>query len=122
MGEMEGRLVEGHEDGKLHVLTEKNHEWIKRDQKNSPIKQVLCHKGVCLLCVKDTETHRVAIKQCQLNENKSRFLTFIPNELQLYTVSVALSKNSLYVVGGRTKSGETVNTSPVCDLTSGRCV
>ncbi|XP_062498777.1 uncharacterized protein LOC134176114 isoform X2 [Corticium candelabrum] len=120
MGEIKGRLVVGHEDGKMHILTEKRDKWTKYDRKNGSIKHVLCHKDVCLLCVKkDTETHQVVIEQYQLNENKSRFLTVIPNELQLYNVSVALSENSLYVVGGRTKSGETVNTSRVCDLTSG---
>ena len=79
MGEMEGRLVVGHEDGKLHVLTEKNHEWIKRDQKNSPIKQVLCHKGVCLLCVKDTETHRVAINVNRMTTNRDFSLLYQTN-------------------------------------------
>ena len=61
------------------------------------------------------------IEQFYLNEdNKWRFLTVLPNELQLECVSVALHDNSLYVVGGVTKSGERVNTACVCDLHSGR--
>ena len=80
----------------------------------------MCHEGVCLVCLYDGDKHQFVIKRFNLNEdNKWRFLTVLPNELQLDGVSVALHDNSLYVVGGRTKSGEKVNTVHVCDLHSG---
>ena len=120
MGEIEGRLVVGGHDGNLHVLTYEHDKWDKFVRKNGHIKNVVCHQGVCLVCVEDGDKHQFVIEQFYLNEDKKwRFFTVLPNELQLYGVSVALHDNSLYVVGGRTKSGEKVNTARVCDLHSG---
>ena len=120
MGEIEGRLVVGGVDGNLHVLTDKHDKWDKFVRKNGYIRRVVCHQGVCLVCVKDVDKHQLVIEQFYLNEDKKwRFLTVLPNELQLRGVSVALHDNSLYVVGGETKSGEIVNTARVCDLHSG---
>ncbi|XP_062523677.1 uncharacterized protein LOC134198323 isoform X2 [Corticium candelabrum] len=120
MGEIEGRLVVGCLDGNLHVLTYEHDKWDKFVRKNGHIKNVVCHQGVCLVCVEDGDKDQLVIEQFYLNEDKKwRFLTVLPNELQLYGVSVALHDNSLYVVGGRTKSGERVNTARVCDLHSG---
>ena len=120
MGEIEGRLVVGGDDGNLHVLTYKHDEWDKFVRKNGHIWNVVCHQGVCLVCVKDGDKHQFVIEQFYLNEDKKwRFLTVLPNELQLDGVCVALHDNSLYVVGGRTKSGEKLNTVRVCDLHSG---
>ncbi|XP_062523555.1 uncharacterized protein LOC134198214 isoform X2 [Corticium candelabrum] len=119
MGEIEGRLVVGY-DGNLHVLTYEHDKWDKFVRKNGHIWNVVCHQGVCLVCVKDVDKHQLVIEQFHLNEDKKwRFLTVLPNELQLDCVSVALHDNSLYVVGGGTKSFETVNTVRVCDLHSG---
>ena len=120
MGEIEGRLVVGGLDGNLHVLTYEHDKWDKFVRKNGNIRNVVCHQGVCLVCVEDGDKDQLVIEQFYLNENKKwRFLTVLPNELQLDGVSVALHDNSLYVVGGRTKSLETVNTARVCDLHSG---
>ena len=120
MGEIEGRLVVGGGGDNLHVLTYKHDKWDKFVRKNGDIWNVVCHQGVCLVCVKDGDKHQFVIEQFYLNEDKKwRFLTVLPNELQLYYVSVALHDNSLYVVGGRTKSEEIVNTARVCDLHSG---
>ncbi|XP_062523506.1 uncharacterized protein LOC134198182 isoform X2 [Corticium candelabrum] len=120
MGEIEGRLVVGGLDGNLHVLTYEHDKWDKFVRKNGDIWKVVCHQGVCLVCVKDGDKHQFVIEQFYLNEDKKwRFLTVLPNELQLHCVSVALHDNSLYVVGGMTKSGERVNTARVCDLHSG---
>ncbi|XP_062523981.1 kelch-like protein 24a [Corticium candelabrum] len=120
MGEIEGRLVVGGRDGNLHVLTYEHDKWDKFVRKNGYIRNVLCHQGVCLVCVEDGDKDQFVIEQFYLNEDKKwRFLTVLPNELQLGGVSVALHDNSLYVVGGRTKSGERVNTACVCDLHSG---
>ena len=75
----------------------------------------MCHQGVCLVCVKDFDKDQFVIEQFYLNEDKKwRFLTVLPNELQLVGVSVALHDNSLYVKGGETESGEEVNTALVC--------
>ncbi|XP_062523409.1 uncharacterized protein LOC134198093 isoform X2 [Corticium candelabrum] len=120
MGEIEGRLVVGGRDGNLHVLTYEHDKWDKFVRKNGDIWNVVCHQGVCLVCVKDGDKDQFVIEQFHLNEDKKwRFLTVLPNELQLDCVSVALHDNSLYVVGGRTKSEERVNTARVCDLHSG---
>ena len=120
MGEIEGRLVVGGRDGNLHVLTYEHDKWDKFVRKNGDIRNVVCHQGVCLVYVKDEDKDQFVIEQFYLNEDKKwRFLTVLPNELQLYYVSVALHDNSLYVVGGETKSGEKVNTARVCDLHSG---
>ncbi|XP_062523942.1 kelch-like protein 40 [Corticium candelabrum] len=120
MGEIEGRLVVGGYDCNLHVLTSEHDKWDKFVRKNGDIRNVVCHQGVCLMCVKDGDKDQFVIEQFHLNEDKKwRFLTVLPNELQLYGVSVALHDNSLYVVGGRTESGEIVNTARVCDLHSG---
>ena len=120
MGEIEGRLVVGGRDGNLHVLTYEHDKWDKFVRKNGHIWNVVCQQSVCLLCVEDEHEHQFVIEQFYLNEDKKwRFLTVLPNELQLYGVSVALHDNSLYVVGGMTKSGERVNTARVCDLHSG---
>ena len=63
-------------------------------------------------CVNDGDKDQLVIEQFYLNkDSKWRFLTVLPNELQLEDISVALHDNSLYVMGGRTKSGETVNTA-----------
>ena len=119
MGEIEGRLVVGYA-GNLHVLTYEHDKWDKFVRKNGHIRNVLCHQGVCLVCVKDGDKDQFVIEQFYLNEDKKwRFLTVLPNELQLDGVSVALHDNSLYVVGGMTKSRERVNTARVCDLHSG---
>ena len=119
MGEIEGRLVVGGYDGNLHVLTYKHDKWDMFVRKNGHIRNVVCHQGVCLGCLYDGDKHQFVIERFNLNEdNKWRFLTVLPNELQLDGVSVALHDNSLYVVGGRTKSGEKVNTVHVCDLHS----
>ncbi|XP_062510250.1 uncharacterized protein LOC134186336 isoform X3 [Corticium candelabrum] len=96
MGELEGRLVVGSDGGNLHVLTSKRDKWDKFVRKNGDIRNVVCHQ-----------------------DDKWRFLTVLPNELQLDGVSVALHDNSLYVVGGVTKSDEVVKTVCVCDLHSG---
>ena len=110
MGEIEGRLVVGHYDGNLHVLTYEHDKWNKFVRKNGYISNVVCHQGVChqgvcLVCVKDVDKDQLVIEQFYLNEDKKwRFLTVLPNELQLDDVSVALHDNSLYVVGGETKS------------------
>ena len=120
MGEIEGRLVVGGYDSNLHVLTYEHDKWDKFVRKNGDIRNVVCHQGVCLVCVEDGGKDQFVIEQFYLNEDKKwRFLTVLPNELQLYGVSVALHDNSLYVVGGETKSGERVNTARVCDLHSG---
>ena len=120
MGEIEGRLVAGGYDGSLHVFTYKHDKWDKFVRKNGYISNVVCHQGMCLVCMEDEDKHEFVIEQFYLNEdNKWRFLTVLPNELQLHDVSVALHDNSLYVVGGRTESGERVNTARVCDLHSG---
>ena len=120
MGEIEGRLVVGGDDGNLHVLTYKHDKWDKFVRKNGHISNVVCHQGVCLVCVKDEDKDQFVIEQFYLNEDKKwRFFTVLPNELQLGSVSVALYDNSLYVVGGVTKSLEKVNTAHVCDLHSG---
>ena len=120
MGEIEGRLVVGGYDNSLHFLTYKHDKWDKFVRKNGDIRNVVCHQGVCLVCVKDGDKDQFVIEQFYLNEDKKwRFLTVLPNELQLYGVSVALHDNSLYVVGGETKSREIVNTARVCDLHSG---
>ena len=120
MGEIEGRLVVGGYDDNLHVLTYKHDKWDKFVSKNGHIWNVVCHQDVCLVCVEDGDKDQFVIEQFYLNEDKKwRFLTVLPNELQLRGVSVALHDNSLYVVGGMTKSGETVNTARVCDLHSG---
>ena len=120
MGEIEGRLVIGLDDGNLHVLTYEHDKWDKFVRRNGYIRNVVCHQGVCLLCVKDGDKHQFVIEQFSLNEVKKwRFLTVLPNELQLNSLSVALHDNSLYVVGGETESGVTVNTAGVCDLHSG---
>ena len=120
MGEIEGRLVLGCDDGNLHVLTYEHDKWDMFVRKNGNIYNVVCHQGVCLVCVEDEDKDQCVIEQFNLNEDKKwRFLTVLPNELQLYGVSVALHDNSLYVVGGRTKSDEIVNTARVCDLHSG---
>ena len=120
MGEIEGRLVVGGYDGNLHVLTYEHDKWDKFVRKNGHIWNVVFHQGVCLVCVEDGDRHQFVIEQFYLNgDNNWRFLTVLPNELQLYGVSVALHDNLLYVVGGRTKSGEIVNTAGVCDLHSG---
>ena len=120
MGEIEGRLVVGGRDGNLHVLTYEHDKWDKFVRKNGIIMNVVCHQGVCLVCVKDGDKDQLVIEQFHLNEDKKwRFLTVLPNELQLYHVSVALHDNSLYVVGGETKSWKRVNTARVCDLHSG---
>ena len=75
---------------------------------------VCVHACVCV-CVEDGDKDQFVIEQFYLNEDKKwRFLTVLPKELQLYGVSVALHDNSLYVVGGRTKSGERVDTARVC--------
>ena len=119
MGEIEGRLVVG-DDGNLHVLTDEHDKWNKFVRKNGYISNVVCHQGVCLVCVKDVDKDQFVIEQFYLNEDKKwRFVTVLPNELQLNGVSVALHDNSLYVVGGETKSWEIVNTARVCDLHSG---
>ena len=120
MGEIEGRLVVGGYDDNLHVLTYEHDKWDKFVRKNGYIRNVVCHQGVCLVCVEDGDKDQFVIEQFYLNEDKKwRFLTVLPNELQLYHVSVALHDNSLYVVGGVTKSGKRVNTAGVCDLHSG---
>ena len=120
MGEIEGRLVAGGYDGNLHVLTHEDDKWDMFVRKHGHITNVVCHQGVCLVCVKDGDKNQLVIDQFYLNsDNKWRFLTVLPNELQLYGVSVALHDHSLYVVGGRTKSWEKVNTAHVCDLYSG---
>ena len=120
MGEIEGRLVVGGYYGNLHVLTYKHDKWDKFVRDNGHIRNVVCHQGVCLVCVKDGDKDQFVIEQFYLNEDKKwRFLTVLPNELQLDYVSVALHDNSLYVVGGMTKSRERVNTARVCDLHSG---
>ena len=121
MGEIEGRLVVGdYYNGNLHVLTYEHDKWDKCVRKNGDIRNVVCHQGVCLMCVKDVDKDQFVIEQFYLNEDKKwRFLSVLPNELQLNGVSVALHDNSLYVVGGWTKSGERVNTARVCDLHSG---
>ena len=120
MGEIEGRLVVGDHDGNLHVLTYEHDKWDKFVRKNGYIRNVVCHQGVCLVCLEDVDKDQFVTEQFYLNEDKKwRFLTVLPNELQLYGVSVALHDNSLYVVGGMTKSGERVNTARVCDLHSG---
>ena len=120
MGEIEGRLVVGGYDDNLHVLTYEHDKWDKFVRKNGYIRNVVCHQGVCLVCVEDEDKDQFVIEQFYLNEDKKwRFLTVLPNELQLYGVSVALHDNSMYVVGGMTKSGERVNTAHVCDLHSG---
>ena len=120
MGEIEGRLVVGGDDGNLHVLTYKHDKWDKFFIKNGQIWNVVCHQGVCLVCVNDVDKDQFVIKQFYLNEDKKwRFLTVLPNELQLCGVSVALHNNSLYVVGGRTESEEIVNTARVYDIHSG---
>ena len=57
--------------------------------------------------VEDEDKDQFVIEQFYLNEDKKwRFLTVLPNELQLY--NVALHDNSLYVVGGVTKAGFTI--------------
>ncbi|XP_062499259.1 uncharacterized protein LOC134176609 isoform X2 [Corticium candelabrum] len=120
MGEIEGRLVVGGYDGNLHVLTYEHDKWDKFVRKNGDIMNVVCHQGVCLVCVEDGDKDQLVIEQFYLNEDKKwRFLTVLPNELQLDGISVALHDNSLYVVGGVTKSEEAVNTARVCDLHSG---
>ena len=120
MGEIEGRLVVGDGNGNLRVLTYEHDKWDKFVRMNGYIRNVVCHQGVCLVCVQDGDKDQFVIEQFYLNEDKKWcFLTVLPNELQLYDVSVALHDNSLYVVGGMTKSGETVNTARVCDLHSG---
>ena len=120
MGEIESRVVVGGGDGNLHVLTHEHDKWDKFVRKNGYIRNVVCHQGVCLVCVKDEDKDQLVIEQFYLNEDKKwRFVTVLPNELQLYDVSVALHDNSLYVVGGVTKSDEIVNTASVCDLHSG---
>ena len=120
MGEIKGRLVVGGYDGNLHVLTYEHDKWDNFVRMNGDIRNVVCHQGVCLVCVKDEDKDQLVIEQFYLNEDKKwRFLTVLPNELQLDYVSVALHDNSLYVVGGRTDSGEKVNTVGVCDLHSG---
>ena len=119
MGEIEGRLVVGGDGGNLHVLTYKHDNWDTFVRKNGHIRNVVCHQGVCLVCVKDEDEDQFVIEQFYLNEDsKWRFLTVLPNELQFGSVSVALHDNSLYVMGG-TKSGQRVNTARVCDLHSG---
>ena len=120
IGEIEGRLVVGGGDGNLHVLTNKRDKWDTFVRKNGHIRNVVCYQGVCLVCVYDDDKHLLLIEQFHLNEDdKWRFLTVLPNELQLGGVSVALHDNSLYVVGGRTELWETVNTVRVCDLHCG---
>ena len=120
MGEIEGRLVVGGYDGNLHVLTYKHDKWDKFVRKNGHIRNVVCHQDVCLVCVEDEDKHQCVIEQFHLNkDDKWRFLTVVPNELQLGGVSIALHDNSLYVVGGGNKSWEIVNTARVCDLHSG---
>ncbi|XP_062498867.1 kelch-like protein 38 [Corticium candelabrum] len=120
MGEIEGRLVVGGHDGSLRVLTYGHDKWDKFVTKNGYISNVVCHQGVCLLCVEDEDKDQFVIEQFYLNEdNEWRFVTVLPNQLQLYGVSVALHDNSLYVVGGETESGERVNTARVFDLHSG---
>ena len=57
-------------------------------------------------CVNDGDKDQLVIEQFYLNkDSKWRFLTVLPNELQLEDISVALHDNSLYVMGGRTKQG-----------------
>ncbi|XP_062501926.1 uncharacterized protein LOC134179037 [Corticium candelabrum] len=115
-GEIEGRLAVGGDDGNLHVLTYKHDKWDKFVRKNGYIGKV-----VCLVFVKDEDKDQFVIEQFYLNEdNKWCFLTVLPNELQLDGVSVVLHDNSLYVVCGRTKSLEIVNTARVFDLHSSR--
>ena len=64
------------------------------------IRNVVCHQGVCLVCVEDGDKHQFVIEQFYLNEdNKWRFFAVLPNDLLLYGVSVALHDNSLFVVG-----------------------
>ena len=105
MGEIEGRLVVGGYNDNLHVLTYEHDKWDKFVRKNVYIRNVVCHQGVCLVCVEDGDKDQFVIEQFYLNEDKKwRFLTVLPNELQLYHVSVALHDNSLYVVGGMTNS------------------
>ena len=119
MGEIEGRLVVGGDDGNLYVLTYKHDKWDMFGRKNGHIMNVLCHQGVCLVCLEDRDQHQYVIEQFYLNEDdKWRFLTVLPNELQLYGVSVAPHDNSLYLVGGWTKSLQPVNTARVYDLRS----
>ena len=117
MGEIEGRLVVGDDDGNLHVLTYEHDKWDKFVRKNGDIWNVVCHQGVCLVCVKDVDKHQFVIEQFYLNEDKK--WRFLSNELQLYYASFALHDNSLYVVGGMTMLGELVNTAHVYDLHSG---
>ena len=120
MGEIEGRLVVGVYDGKLYVLIYKRDKWETFVRKHCHIRNV-CHQGVCLVCVDDEDRHQLVIEQFYLNkDDKWRFLTVLPNELQLLVyLLLFMTTHVLYVVGGRTESMETVNTVRVCDLHSG---
>ena len=62
MGEIEGRLVVGGDDGNLHVVTYKHDKWDKFVRKNGQICNVVCHLGVCLGCVKDEYKHQFVIE------------------------------------------------------------
>ena len=120
MREIEGRLVVGGCDGILHILTYEHNKWDTFFRMDGYISNVVCHQGVCLVCVKDEDKDQFVIKQFYLNEDKKwRFPTVLPNELQLYGLSVAINDNLLYVVGGRNESRERVNTARVYDLDSG---
>ena len=120
MVEIEGSLVVADYFGKLHVLTNTDRTWKTFVRERGNIRNVVCHQDVCLVLVYDVAKHRRVIEQfCLYDVDKWRFLTVLPNELQLDGVSVALHDNSLYVVGGETESGEKVNTARVCDLHSG---
>ncbi|XP_062515954.1 uncharacterized protein LOC134191361 isoform X2 [Corticium candelabrum] len=117
MGEIQSRLVLAGGNGNMHVLTDTGDNWDTFSRKHGDIQNVVCHQDVCLVCLYDREKDRVVIEQFYLNEDdKWRFVTVLPEELQLYYVSVALCDNSLYVLGGRTWLGERVNTACVCDL------
>ena len=57
MGATEGSLVVGSRDDNLHVLIYEHDKWDKFVTKNGYISNVLCHQGVCLVCVENGDKH-----------------------------------------------------------------
>ena len=108
MGEIQSRLVLAGGNGNMHDLTDTGDKWDTFSRKHGDIQNVVCHLDVCLVCLYDREKNRVVIEQFHLNEDdKWRFVTVLPEELQLYYVSVAVRDNSRTdVLGGRIWLGQ----------------